>query len=76
MHIYFAGSIRGGREDVEIYRQIVLHLQKCGTVLTEHVASDELTASGEAHLSEREIHDRDLAWLRQSDGNWALVSKM
>ena len=51
-----------------LYAQIVDFLKTIGTVLTEHVASDELTASGEAHLSEKEIHDRDLAWLRKSHG--------
>jgi hypothetical protein len=72
--VYFAGSIRGGRDDVELYKVIVAHLQKVGKVLTEHVASDELTASGEAELSEKEIHDRDMAWLVQSDGECPALS--
>ena len=37
MKIYFAGSIRGGRHDIEIYKQIIEHLKKHGKVLTEHV---------------------------------------
>ena len=68
MFIYFAGSIRGGREDSTLYQAIVAYLKTKGTVLTEHVASDELTARGEAHLSEKQIHDRDLQWLRQCNG--------
>ena len=68
MKVYFAGSIRGGRDDAALYAVIVRHLKTFSTVLTEHVASDELTERGEAHLSEKQIHDRDMAWLRESDG--------
>ena len=62
MKIYFAGSIRGGREDVETYKQIIQHLKKHGEVLTEHVGSDNL-AQGEINLSDKYIHDRDLEWI-------------
>ena len=55
MKVYFAGSIRGGRDDAALYALIVKHLQTFATVLTEHVASDELTASGEAHLTEQQV---------------------
>lgn len=47
MKIYFCGSIRGGRDDVEIYRKLVTTLQKYGTVLTEHVSSRELSSKGQ-----------------------------
>ena len=42
MNIYFCGSIRGGRQDVAIYQQIVTFLKTYGRVLTEHVAFPEL----------------------------------
>lgn len=64
--IYFAGSIRGGRQDAEIYGQIISILKSFGTVLTEHVGDDKLTEKGE-NLSERKIHDRDLAWVKEAD---------
>ncbi len=67
MNIYFAGSIRGGREDVKIYHEIIIHLRKFGNVLTEHVADDNLEKAGEKNMSDKEIHDRDLEWLKQSD---------
>lgn len=35
--IYFAGSIRGGREDAAFYHQIIALLVKYGEVLTEHI---------------------------------------
>ena len=36
--IYFCGSIRGGREDVDLYQRIVAKLDKYGEVLTPFVA--------------------------------------
>jgi nucleoside 2-deoxyribosyltransferase len=66
MKIYFAGAIRGGREDVRLYLELVELLRPYGTVLTEHVADEKLTSLGEA-TDDRAIHDRDLAWLKEAD---------
>lgn len=66
MRIYFAGSIRGGRENSSSYSEMIRLLQQYGNVLTEHVGSAKLDKRGEA-LADREIFDRDLAWLRSSD---------
>ena|SRR5215813_7436876 len=66
MRIYFAGSIRGGREDSSSYSEMIQSLQQYGNVLTEHIGSAKLDKRGEA-LADREIYDRDLAWLRSSD---------
>jgi 2'-deoxynucleoside 5'-phosphate N-hydrolase len=66
MKIYFAGAIRGGREDVGLYLELVELLRAHGTVLTEHVADDLLTLAGEP-MDDRAIHDRDLVWLKESD---------
>jgi 2'-deoxynucleoside 5'-phosphate N-hydrolase len=63
MKVYFAGSIRGGREDVDLYMQIITHLRKYGTVLTEHVGDKSLEDKGEKGLSDKQIHDRDMEWL-------------
>ncbi|EEQ09773.1 hypothetical protein ymoll0001_32280 [Yersinia mollaretii ATCC 43969] len=35
--IYFAGSIRAGREDVVIYASLINEIKKYGKVITEHV---------------------------------------
>ncbi|XP_036429297.1 2'-deoxynucleoside 5'-phosphate N-hydrolase 1 [Colossoma macropomum] len=69
MHIYFCGSIRGGRQDVEVYQRIVKKLQTYGKVLTEHVSHAELSEKGEdATLDgDKAIHDRDMEWLTSSD---------
>ncbi|MCD4731252.1 MAG: nucleoside 2-deoxyribosyltransferase [Bacteroidales bacterium] len=74
MKIYFAGSIRGGREDVKIYSEIINYLRKYGEVLTEHVADPTLIENGEQNLSDKEIHDRDMDWLNQSEVLVAEVS--
>jgi hypothetical protein len=66
MKIYFAGAIRGGRDDAALYQEIVKVLRNYGEVLTEHVADNELTALGEL-TDDKAIHDRDLAWLRAAD---------
>src|SRR5438270_3338983 len=64
--IYFAGSIRGGRGDAPIYSQLIARLRRFGRLFTELVGSPNLTANGE-EASPRDIHDRDLEWLRASD---------
>ena len=75
MKIYFAGSIRGGREDAELYLEIINFLRKYGIVLTEHVGNKELKSMGEIKLTERQIHDRDAEWLLSSEVMIAEVSK-
>ncbi|HAE87194.1 TPA: nucleoside 2-deoxyribosyltransferase [Candidatus Marinimicrobia bacterium] len=67
MNIYFCGAISAGRELLPAYRMIVNTLKEYGTVLTEHVADPNLTAGGEKNQSNREIFDRDLAWLKKAD---------
>lgn len=67
MKIYFAGSIRGGRNDVELYMKIINFLKTKGDVLTEHIGDPNLLESGEKELKDKEIHDRDLSWLNESD---------
>ncbi|HLC72853.1 MAG TPA: nucleoside 2-deoxyribosyltransferase [Candidatus Nanoarchaeia archaeon] len=61
--IYFAASIRGGRDYIKLYYRMINHLKLYGTVLTEHIGSSKLEALGEDDLSDPEIHDRDLSWL-------------
>ncbi|MGB9178024.1 MAG: nucleoside 2-deoxyribosyltransferase [Pyrinomonadaceae bacterium] len=66
MKIYFAGAIRGGRVDKALYLEIVERLREYGQVLTEHIGDAELSALGES-LNDGEIHDRDLAWLKDAE---------
>jgi 2'-deoxynucleoside 5'-phosphate N-hydrolase len=66
MNIYFAASIRGGREDVALYFEIIEQLAEYGQVLTEHIGNPELTGLGEID-DDKKIHDRDLGWLKQAE---------
>lgn len=65
--IYFAGSIRGGRTDLEVYKKIINYLQLLGEVLTEYVGEDAITPLGEVGKSDNEIYVRDLEWLSSSE---------
>ncbi|MFA5369068.1 MAG: nucleoside 2-deoxyribosyltransferase [Candidatus Paceibacterota bacterium] len=67
MKIYFAGSIRGGRNDSKKYLEIINYLKKHGDVLTEHIGSKNINELGEQHLSSEEIYNRDLNWLEEAD---------
>lgn len=66
VEIYFGGSIRAGRDDVPIYRDIISLLKNYGRVLTEHIGNPNLTSSGETNLTNEEIYVRDDALLRRS----------
>ncbi|KAM4772450.1 5-hydroxymethyl-dUMP N-hydrolase [Rhinophrynus dorsalis] len=46
LRVYFCGSIRGGREDLELYGRIIRELSRFGTVLTEHIANPEISHRG------------------------------
>ena len=67
MKIYFAGSISGGRGDRNLYNNLIEYIKNYGTVLTEFIGSDKLLETGEQNISDKEIHDRDLAWLLEAD---------
>jgi len=74
MKIYFAGAIRGGRQDASTYHAMIAHLQNHGEVLTEHVGNKALSDGGEHDLSDKEIHARDMAWLEECDAVVAEVT--
>ncbi len=66
--VYFAGSIRGGRQDAALYGEMIAFLEARGCrVLTEHVGLESLREEGERTMTEEEIFDRDMAWLTESE---------
>jgi len=73
MKIYFAGAVRAGRENQEVYQQIIEHLKKYGQVLTEHIGRSDLTVEGES-LPEEKIFERDMGYLKEADVLVAEVS--
>ena len=66
MKIYFAGAIRGGRDKVYDYAEIINCLEEYGEVLTKHIGDVNLTNAGEA-IKDEEIYARDIEWLKQCD---------
>lgn len=74
IRIYFAGSIRGGREVTGRYNELIKILQSHGRVITEHVGDDNQISRDDVNLTDREIHDRDMDWLRNADIMVAEVS--
>lgn len=67
MNIYFCGSIRGGRNLAATYEKMIEMLKSYGKVLTEHLGSDEEIEGNDRVLTDKEIHDRDLQWIVESD---------
>jgi 2'-deoxynucleoside 5'-phosphate N-hydrolase len=60
MKIYFAGSIRGGRDDQELYAEIIKLLSNYGEVLTEHLGDQKISQIGESGKNIN-IYDRDIS---------------
>ncbi len=67
MKIFFAGSIRGGRSMLSIYKQIIQSLKEMGhTLVSEHVASTKLEEA-EAKLTDEEIFRSDTGFIEECD---------
>lgn len=68
MDIFFSGSIRGGRDDAALYREVIDMLEAYGDVLTEHVGAEDVEAKEAAvGLSDEDIYQQDVTWLREAD---------
>ena len=66
MNIYFAGSIRGGRDEADNYLKIIDHLTQYGEVLTEHVGLKNIEKNDQKN-TDSYIFQRDISWLKTSD---------
>lgn len=71
--IYFACSIRGGRDDADSYALLVEHIKTKAICLSEIFADGKLSASGSLGTSE-EIYAKDIAWVKQADAIIAEVT--
>ncbi|OGH94581.1 MAG: hypothetical protein A2538_00275 [Candidatus Magasanikbacteria bacterium RIFOXYD2_FULL_41_14] len=67
MKIYFAASVRGGRELQPVYEEIVKILQGYGEVVNPFLGNEKISDFGETDLSKEEIHDRDLRMVADCD---------
>jgi nucleoside 2-deoxyribosyltransferase len=67
MKIFFAGSIRGGRQLIPTYQYIICFLKSMNfNVISEHVAAEGLEKV-EAKMTEQEIYEKDANWIEESD---------
>ena len=67
--IYFCGSICAGRQDVDLYSEIIKKLSAFGEVLTPFVGDKSITATSSEHEgSDKEIHDKDVILLEEASG--------
>lgn len=67
MKIYFSASVRGGRDNVEMYAEIIELLKDYGEVMTEYLGSKALSDQGQMDSSDENIYKRDVAWLKEAD---------
>jgi len=71
--VYFACSIRGGREDALVYGQIVDLINKYGKCLSELFGTEDHPHVDKS-LSDAQIYRRDINWLKTADCVIAEVS--
>ena len=64
--VYFAGSIRGGRADADLYRETIEYIKETADVLTEHVGKKDVFAL-ERDVTDFDIYEQDTAWIRACD---------
>ena len=76
MKVYFAGSIRGGRDLQPLYDNLISLMQFHGhIVLSEHVGDEAIGEEGEPQLDfGKGIFERDISWLEEADVVIAEVS--
>ncbi|CAJ1201226.1 2'-deoxynucleoside 5'-phosphate N-hydrolase 1 [Companilactobacillus paralimentarius] len=67
MKIYFAASIRGGRDDVKIYKELIDFLNQDNQVLTEHIGNGNLSVTSQSQSDDKYIRDRDINWMKEAD---------
>lgn len=70
--VYFACSIRGGRDDADLYRELIGITKKYADVLTEIFANKKLTSSG-MNKPAGDIWSNDIRWIGEAD---ALIAEV
>ena len=66
--IYFCGSMRAGRQDVQLYGNLVAALGRWGEVLTPFVADPSITeVDSEYEGGDLAIHERTMGLLQRAD---------
>lgn len=65
--VYFAGSIRGGRADAELYQRIIDYIKLKDEVLTEHIGKTTISLKQQTRIIDSHIYERDVNWLESCD---------
>lgn len=65
--VYFAGSIRGGREDAALYQNMINYIKKTDIVLTEHIGKSKMSLKAQTKDIDTHIYKRDIEWLQNCD---------
>lgn len=65
--IYFAGSIRGGRDDASLYERIIDYIKQTDIVLTEHIGNLNLSPLEQGDDKDTLIYIQDTSWIRECD---------
>ena len=73
MKIYFACSIRGGRNDAGTYAELAQHIKSKVILLTEIFADGKLTPQG-MNKPSADIWATDVAWVKESNAIIAEVT--
>lgn len=66
MKIYFACSIRGGRNDAQTYAELASYIKSRATLLTEIFADTKLTSQG-MNKPNNLIWQTDINWIKEAD---------
>ena len=65
--IYFAGAIRGGRDDAALYKRMIDYMKRTNVVLTEHIGKSNMSLKAQTKAIDTHIYERDTGWLRECD---------
>jgi nucleoside 2-deoxyribosyltransferase len=74
MRVYFSGAISGGRENLPVYQRIVARLQTAGIEVPSAHVADPAVLSRESAVPPRQVYERDIRWIVESDAMIAEVS--
>ena len=62
---YFAGSIRGGRNDQALYARMIDAVREKADVLTEHIGLSTINLN--ETKNDCDIHTQDMNWMKECD---------
>lgn len=71
--IYFACSIRGGRDDAAVYAELAQYIKPKAILLTEIFVDNKLTPQG-MNKPSSVIWEKDIAWVKEADAVIAEVT--